>query len=73
RRFGAVGALNYLVGEKLVTYAKEAEQNPKFAAELPRFLAAIWQTFNPYELAGYVASVKGIGDRRLLRKLLFVR
>ena len=72
RRFGAERALDYLIGEKLMMFAEEAERSPEFAKELPRFLAAIWQVFNHYELAGYVASQKP-GARRQLRKLLFVK
>jgi hypothetical protein len=71
RHFGAKSALDYLVGEKLVTYAQEAERRSEFAKELPRFLAAIWQVFNQYELAGYVASQKP-ATRKQLRKLLYM-
>ena len=67
--FGAKSALDYLVSEKLIMFADEAERNPEFAAELPRFLAAIWQVFNQYEIAGYVASQKPT-RRKQLRQLL---
>ena len=40
RAFGAKSALDYLIGEKLVTFADVAEKDPEFAAELPRFLSA---------------------------------
>src|SRR5271156_4684288 len=53
RRLGAKSALDYLIREKLAMFAEEAERSPEFAKELPRFLAAIWQVFNQYELAGY--------------------
>lgn len=72
RRFGAKSALDYLIGEKLIMFAEEAERRPEFAKELPRFLAAIWQVFNQYELAGYVASQKP-GPRNRLRKLLYMK
>jgi len=39
RRFGAKSALDYLIGEKLVTFADAARDDPGFARELPRFLA----------------------------------
>jgi hypothetical protein len=39
-------ALDYLIGEKLIRFAREADQDPEFAKELPRFLATVWQTFN---------------------------
>lgn len=72
RRFGVKSALDYLIGEKLLRFAQEAERHPEFAAELPRFLAAVWQTFNEYELAGYVASTRP-SARTQLRRLLYLR
>jgi hypothetical protein len=72
RRFGAKNALDYLLGEKLLTFAEAAKHRPAFAQELPRFLAAIWQVFNPYEMAGYVAVQKP-ALRRQLRRLLYVK
>ena len=71
RRFGAESALNYLIGEKLMNFADAAEQDPEFAAELPRFQAAVWNIFNPYELAGYLISLKP-AKRKKLRELLYV-
>lgn len=58
RRFGVKDALDYLVGEKLRTFAGAARNDTAFARELPRFLAAIGQVFNEYEVAGYVAMQK---------------
>lgn len=46
RRFGAKSALDYLIGEKLTTFADAAREDPAFAKELPRFLAAVWRLFN---------------------------
>lgn len=71
KRFGVKNALDYLVGEKLVTFARAADEDPDFAAELPRFQAAVWEIFNPYELRGYVASLKPTA-RKKLQKLLYV-
>jgi hypothetical protein len=72
RRFGARSALDYLIGEKLVSFADAAEQHPEFSRELPRFLAAIWRTFNEFEIAGYVASQRP-ARRVRLRRLLFLK
>lgn len=72
RRFGAKSALDYLIGEKLMTFADAAKDDPEFAKELPRFLAAVWQMFNEYEIAGYVASRKPAA-RKSLRQLLYLR
>jgi hypothetical protein len=70
-RFGVENALDYLIGEKLLNFAKAADQDPDFAAELPCFQAAVWEIFNPYELRGYVASLKPAA-RKKLQKLLYV-
>ena len=70
QRFGVKSALDYLVGEKLRTFAAAARQDVAFARELPRFLAAIFRVFNEYEIAGYVAMQKPT-MRRQLRALLY--
>jgi hypothetical protein len=72
RHFGAKSALDYLIGEKLMLFADAARDEPTFAKELPRFLAAIWQMFNEFEISGYVASRKPAARRRL-RQLLYFR
>ena len=41
RHFGAKSALDYLIGEKLVSFADAACDHPAFARELPKFLAAV--------------------------------
>jgi hypothetical protein len=64
--------LDYLVSEKLLNFAEAAERHPEFAAELPRFQAAVWEVFHPYELAGYLASQQPM-TRNKRQKLLYVR
>jgi hypothetical protein len=72
RRFGTKSALDYLIGEKLIMFADAARDDPKFARELPRFLAAVCQMFNQYEITGYIASRKP-ATRRSLLQLLYLR
>jgi hypothetical protein len=72
RSFGAKSALDYLIGEKLTTFAQVAENHPEFAKELPRFLAAVWRVFNEYEIAGYVATSRPAA-RRSLRRLPYIQ
>jgi hypothetical protein len=72
RRFGAKSALDYLIGEKLIAFADATSDHPTFAKELPRFLTGVWQVFNEYEIAGYVASRRPIARKRL-RQLLYLR
>ena len=71
RRFGVKDALDYLVGEKLRTFANAARHDAGFARELPRFLAAIWRVLNQYELIGYVARQKP-AVRKELQMLLYL-
>ncbi len=71
RRFAVKSALDYLIGEKLMNFADAAQRHPEFAAELPRFQAAVWNIFNPYELAGYLSSLKP-SRRKRLQELLYV-
>lgn len=71
RRFGVKSALDYLIREKLLNFADAADQRPEVARELPRFLAEVWQIFNQYEIAGYVASLKP-KQRKRLRSLLYL-
>lgn len=71
RRFGARDALDYLVREKLRTFATAARHDAAFARELPGFLAAIGQLFNEYELDGYVARQEP-AVRKELRALLYL-
>lgn len=72
RRFGATNALDYLIGEKLISFADAAKKDPAFARERPKFLAAVWQMFNQYEITGYVATRKPAA-RKALRQLLYLR
>ena len=72
RRFGAKSALDYLIREKLLGFAEEADRRPEFARELPRFLAEVWQIFDQYEIAGYVASLRPT-QRKVARALLYLR
>jgi hypothetical protein len=71
KRFGVKSALDYLLGEKLLNFAEAADQRPEFAAELPRFQAEVWNVFNPYELAGYLTTLKP-SRRKKLQMLLDV-
>ena len=71
KQFGVESALDYLLGEKLLNFAEAADQRSEFAEELPRFQTEIWNVFNPYELAGYLTTLKP-SRRKKLQKLLYV-
>lgn len=51
---GMVAALDYLIGEKLLTFAKAAVTRPEFARELPRFVAEVRTLFDPEEIKLYL-------------------
>ncbi|MCP4698721.1 MAG: hypothetical protein GY862_17995 [Gammaproteobacteria bacterium] len=44
-RYGERAAFDYIIGEKLLTYAENAGNNPVFAQELPAFLASARKLF----------------------------
>jgi hypothetical protein len=51
---GILSALDYLIGEKLMTYAETAATRPEFARELPRFVAEVRNIFNGEEIRHYL-------------------
>ena len=51
---GILSALDYLIGEKLLTYAEMAVTRPEFARELPRFVAEVRDIFNGQEIKHYL-------------------
>ena len=55
---GVVSALDYLIGEKLMTYAETAVRRPEFARELPRFVAGIRSIFSVEEIRLYLEHIE---------------
>jgi hypothetical protein len=51
---GILSALDYLIGEKLLTYAETAVTRPEFARELPRFVAEVRDIFSGEEIRHYL-------------------
>jgi hypothetical protein len=51
---GILSALDYLIREKLLTYAEAAVTRPEFARELPRFVAEVRNVFNGEEIRHYL-------------------
>jgi len=52
--FGLKNALDYLVGEKLLTFLMVSEEDPKAAAEIPAFVHEIRRIFTASEIADYL-------------------
>jgi hypothetical protein len=57
-RHGVVSALDYLIGEKLLTFAEAAVTRPEFARELPRFVAVVRDIFSLEEIKLYLAHLE---------------
>jgi len=52
-RHGVVSALDYLIGEKLLTFAEAAVTRPEFAQELPCVVAEVRAIFRAEEIRHY--------------------
>src|ERR1700730_11532513 len=57
-RFGLANALEYVVGEKLMTFSQMAESHESFRAELPAFCERIRCLFTRAEIQGYFESAE---------------
>jgi hypothetical protein len=55
---GVKSAFDYLVGEKLMTYAQAAATRPEFARELPRFVAEVRRLFSADEIRSQLARIE---------------
>jgi len=56
--FGLEKALDYLIGEKLLTFLMASEDDPKFAAEIPAFVHAIRGVFTASEIRDYLDQLE---------------
>jgi len=52
-RFGSNAAIDYLLGEKLMTFAQTGETEPAFLAELPAFADRIRSLFSAADMENY--------------------
>src|ERR1700730_8907302 len=57
-RFGLTAAFEYLVGEKLMSFAGAASRHPDFARELPRFVSEVRRMFTPDEIGAQLAQIE---------------
>lgn len=57
-RYGVKAAFDYLVAEKLLNFADAATSRPKFARELPRFVAYVRGLFTPQEIRTHLARIE---------------
>jgi len=61
-RFGLTAAFDYLVGEKLVSFAGAASRHPDFARELPRFVSEVRRM--PDEIGAQLAQIERSQNER---------
>jgi hypothetical protein len=57
-RYGVAAAFDYLVGEKLMTFAAAAADHPEFARELPRFVSEVRRMFTADEIGVHLAQIE---------------
>jgi hypothetical protein len=57
-RYGLKAAFDYVVGEKLITFAGAATRNSEFARELPRFVSEVRRMFTPEEIRIHTARLE---------------
>jgi hypothetical protein len=63
-RFGLMAAFDYLVGEKLMSFASAASRHPDFARELPRFTSEVRRMFTPDEIGAQLAQIERSQNER---------
>jgi hypothetical protein len=63
-RFGLTAAFNYLVGEKLMSFASAASRHPDFTRELPRFVSEVRRMFTPDEIGAQLAQIERSQNER---------
>jgi hypothetical protein len=63
-RFGLTAAFDYLVGEKLMSFANAASRHPDFARELPRFVSAVRRMFARAAIGAQLAQIERSQNER---------
>ena len=58
KRFGTEAAFDYIVGEKLVSFAQATAERPEFAQALPGFISRLREMFTPEELCGNLDRIE---------------
>jgi len=56
--FGTENALDYLIGEKFLSFLEAAETDADFREEVPAFVAEIKTIFEPWKLAEHLETAR---------------
>jgi hypothetical protein len=62
-RYGLKSAFDYLVAEKLLDFARAAEQKPELAQQLPRFVSEVRRIFTMDEIQNHLARIEREQER----------
>ena len=65
-QYGVGSAFDYVVGEKLLTFAEAAEEHPEFARALPRFVSELRRMFTPEEIEEHLARIESARLQRAM-------
>ena len=65
-KHGVGSAFDYVVGEKLLTFAQAAEQHPEFARTLPQFVSELRRMFTPEEIEEHLARIESARLQRAM-------
>jgi hypothetical protein len=57
-RFGLKAAFDYIVGEKLISFADAGSRHRDFAQELPRFISEVRRMFTPAEIGAQLTRIE---------------
>ena len=57
-RHGVGSAFDYVVGEKLLTFAAAAEEHPEFARALPQFVSELRRMFTSEEVEEHLTRIE---------------
>ena len=57
-QLGVASAFDYVVGEKLLTFAEAAEGHSEFARALPQFVSELRRLFTPEEIEEHLARIE---------------
>lgn len=60
-RYGLEKALGYLIGEKLIDFVRESENDPLFKNQLPLFVQEVKSIFTKDEIRAYLDAVENTG------------
>ena len=65
-QYGIASAFDYVVGEKLLTFAEAAGEHPEFARALPQFVSEIRRMFTLEEIDEHLARVENARLQRVM-------